>query len=430
MSREKLDEISGGETSGAGVVDSSEIPALAVVAHDRVAVVVHVEEDKTTTCSGSLSVYRSLLASKLGTATYHFINFSKIFLVTTALFARWLHQFFLELNRYGVEPTKEAQETWVGLVTLGIAAFLSMIVKLLNYRYSETKYADYLYAGFSSSLFYYGLDLLSNEGKIGSMPLGCFVVSSCIFIPIVVSLFYKWTVFDSHSKLMYSLRQLNEFNPPKYPLASRNERRLNIITGLKYGVPSVTTFIWNVNREVFGKTVETPTWQKCLIAMYFLIAGKIGFELTHHPKFFQGFAAFSKVLKNGSLSYAALSGIFYLAVVYQCENKKYCLDGNFQTYLNYICFSLALMMGLYSGATTRFQFEKNHQGNLDFIAAVQNFPAAFNAKKTEVIDGCGSAFQKMGNGLTRCFQFFKEKIENGCHSDSVSQSTENDALIA
>ena len=364
------------------------------------------------------------LSTRAGiTVAHQSIDFLKITLVTTALMARWLHQLFLELNRYDLEPAKEVQQTWLGLPIVGIAVLLSVTAKILNYTLGEKKYVDYLHALFSSSLIYYGLDVISNEGTIGSMPLGWFVATSAIFLPLTIAFFFKWTMPDSDHELICSLTDLNELNPPRYPLASLNERRINMITALKYGVPSITTLSWSINREMHGGTVGLPTWQKVFIAMYALIAAKIGFELTEHPKFFQGFVALSKALKYGSLSYASMSGIFYMMIIYQCDNRKFCINDNAQTILTWSCFIIALTIALYAAASARFQFEKNHQVNENLIASIKE-------KKTTAVEGCGAMFQKAGSGLSNCFHFFKQKVSDCCHRDASARSSEAEVLIA
>lgn len=371
------------------------------------------------TSSGSLSVYGALLGSIL----FHVADFLRITFVTTGLLSRWLIQLFMELDHYNLGPSKSAQQTWLGLVLLGVGASLSLMSKSLNACISGHYFQDYLFAMFSSSLLYFALDIVSNHGSVGTMSLGGFVASSAVCIPLAIAFFLKIAHSDSYTEVVATLAKLKALQLPSYPNVPLSERLLNVGGGLVYAGSSLATFFWTVNREVYGRTMPLPIWQKGLLFLYLLIAGKIGFEVTDHPNFYQTFVAFSKMLKEGSLTYSVMSGIFSLIAVYQCNKQDSCFNEETRTVFSYACFFMAMAIAIYSGATTRFQFQKNHEGHVALIDTIYAAPE-------KIKSGCADFSNTVSSGASSCAHFFAEKIKQCCAREETVDNGMTEALAA
>ena len=161
------------------------------------------------------------------------------------------------------------------------------------------------------------------------------------------------------------------------------------------------------------------------MVLFLSVAAKVGYETTVHPKFFQGFSAFLKLLEVVALTYAAISGIFLMAIVYQCADKTFCINNVTRELLSYASTAIVLPLGLFSAAFMCVRFEENHESNEKIMAAGENAIAAFHAKKAVITDGCGVVFQKAGDGISNCFQFFKNKLPTCCASRDVRRANEN-----
>lgn len=315
---------------------------------------------------------------------FHSADFLRIAFVTQSLMGRWLHQLFVELKRYDHAPSQLAQQTWIGPMIMGIAAGLSGLMKAINYRQLKKNpdahfdaEGKFLLPCFSSVWLFIILDVFSPSGNIGTISLAGFIVASAICIPLLAGLFLKLAHPDSNHDIIFSLKKLNQINPPQQLAANVWVRRLNSLTGMKYGITAASTFFETVNRQVNNGTVDAlPMWQKGLIGLFAIPAMKIGFELSHHPKFFHGFAALSNLVAYGSLSYDAGSADCFSVTtyLYQCHNHQFCLNETAQTYLTYFCFAMALVVGLFSAATTRFRFQEHHESQETLIQFVRDVP--------------------------------------------------------
>jgi hypothetical protein len=232
------------------------------------------------------------------------------------------------------------------------------------------------------------------------MPLSWFVISSTIGLPLIAAFALKWATPDSSDHFILSLSDLNRLNPPSFLDASTSERFLNMLITMKKSVCSFAAFLCTVSREVQGKTVPLALWQIGLLALFLPIAGKAGFEMTHHPRFFQGFFAFLKFVEEGSLSYAALSGIVYVATVYQCATRTFCLSDSAQEAFTYVNFLLSLCIALFSATTAYIHFEEEHRHNEKIISAISNAPNA-------IVTECVTVAHKAQRVAQRCAAFFQ-----------------------
>lgn len=339
--------------------------------------------------------------SKTATALYHVLDFSRIALVTQTLLARWLHQLFLELKRYDAAPSMEVQQTWLGYPIIGMAASLSLFAKVMNGIYSKEKYLaaeDYVAAIFRSAHFYFLLDLWSGAE---SMPLGVFIATSAIALPLLVAFFTKHALPDSDNQKV----NLDFMSRSRISIGSNTERPFNFMEGLHYGTTALATFLWAVNREIHGKTVALPAWQFGLLGVGMLCSAKVGYDLTDNPILFQLLAMGSKFLRDGALAYAAASGIFYMV----CRDEPSCSDLGAQIALKLACFIIAVSVGLYSALTTRFRFEENCERIEKTISSIRHAPET-------IADGLATIGNNASRFFTSCCK--KEEVE----SDSLARS--------
>ena len=347
--------------------------------------------------------------SKTATALYHVFDFARISLVTEALLSRWLHQLFLELDRYDRSPSMEVRETWLGYPIIGMAASLSLIAKVLNKIYSTEKYLaaeDYVAALFRSAQFYFILDLWSGAE---SMPLGAFIATSAIALPLLIGFFTQHVLPDSDDKIRFRDADFNYISTERVSTGSGAERTFNLLDGLHYGTASLATFLWMVNREVQGKTIELPAWQFGLMGAGMLCAAKVGYDLTEQPKLFQQFVMGSKFLKEGALAYAAASGIFYMVR----RDDSSCSYEAVRILLSLTCAAIALSVALYSSVTARFRFNENCERIEKIISSIRNAPET-------VANGLAAVGNHTARFFTSCCN--KENAETVERTDTLESS--------
>lgn len=380
---------------------------------DHDSMIVQIDSLTTSAPAGSRMVYRDLLLP----VGYHFVESLKIFLKTTALIAELLRNIFVRLDQYHRAPSKAAQNSWLGFPILGSAALLGVGAEILNCRYAKKNKGqylaaqDYLYSLFSCVFFYYGFDLLSTDAN--KIPLSVFSIVSAMGLVMVGALFFKYASVDSSSHITCPWSTL--FRPVTYVTATVTERAFNAAKSMKDTALTIVTLMSVINRELHGKTVSMPTWQLELIPLFLIAAAKIGYMMTDHPKFFQGFTACLKLLEDGALSYATLSGIFFMLGVYQCDGKTFCLNEASRLLLTHVAFLISFATGLYSAATTAVRFEERHQSNEKMINTILALPETIREKKTIVCDAAA-----------RFFSNAKKKVSDYC-ADSLD---ENNFLIA
>lgn len=378
--------------------------------------VVPINSPITAAPSGSQIIYQNLLFQ----AGYHFVESLKIFLKTTALISELLRNIFVRLEQYHRAPSKVAQNSWLGFPILGSAALFSVGAEILNYRHAKKNSGqylaaqDYLYSLFSCAFFYYGFDLLSIDAN--KMPLSIFSIVSAMGLVMVGALFFKYASVDSsdHVTCPWSA----SFHPAPYVMATKKERALNAVKSMKDTALTIAAFMTVINREVHGKTVAMPTWQLELIPLFLIVSAKIGYVMTDHPKFFQGFTACLKLLEDGALSYATLSGIFFMFGVYQCGGESFCWGETPRLFLTHITFLLSLTMGLYSAATTQVRFDEHHQSNEKIIKTIYELPETIREKKTKACDAAARFFTSAKKTVSGCCVDLADE-----HSSLVVQSS-------
>ncbi len=344
---------------------------------------------------------------KTATALYHVLDFARISLVTQTLLSRWLHQLFLELERYDRAPSMEVQQTWLGYPIMGIAASLSLMAKVLNGIYSKEKYLaaeDYVAAIFRSAHFYFILDLWAGAE---SMPLGAFIATSAIALPLLMALFTKHALPDSDDRVYLCKADLDFISTSRISTGRNTERPFNLVEGLHYGTTALSTLLWTINREKHGKTVALPAWQFGIMGAGMLCSAKIGYDLTDNPLLFQLLAMGSKFLKDGALGYAAASGLFYMI----CRDEPSCSNLGARIALNMACWMIALSIALYSAATTRFRFEENCERIEKTISSIRNAPET-------IADGLASVGNNVSHFFTSCCK--KEEVRSDLMAPSLA----------
>ncbi len=406
MSRNSLDGLDGSrtpdvrsDTDNFPSDDADSIPGSLAVSDD---VLYYVDETMPRVAISPIATADPAsdvdLRSKATTALYHVLDFARITLVTQTLLSRWLHQLFLELERYDRAPSMEAQETWLGYPIIGIAASLSLMAKVVNGIYSKEKYLaaeDYVAAIFRSAHFYFILDLWAGAE---SMSLGAFIATSAIALPLLMAFFTKHALPDSDDRVYCCKADLDFISTLRISTGSNTERPFNFMEGLHYGMTGLVTPLWAINREIHGKTLALPVWQFGIIGAGMLCSAKVGYDLTDHPTRFQLLAMGSKFFRDGALAYAAASGILYMV----CRDKPSCSDVGSRVALIMACWIIALSIGFYSAITTRFRFEENCEHIEKIITGIRNAPET-------IADGLAS----VGNNVSRFFTSCCKKEEVG-----------------
>lgn len=371
--------------------------------------VVSISETNDLQTSGSLRVYRDKFLNCFGISAYHTIDFLRIFFVTTALMSEWLRQLFEILAKYDRAPSEEIQKTWLGFCILGAAILLSITVKTANHFLSHDTYFaaqdKYLFPIFSSSYIFFILQLFINENNLKNMSLIWFAVISAIGVLGATAFSLKLATPHSSDRFLVRLQDLEQLNVSRFPEASNEERIINGLSTLKTTACSFATLACTIGREVQGKTEPLPGWINALLALFMPIAGKIGFELTHHPKFYHGYFGSIKCIEDAALTYQTLSGIFALIIAYTCSDRTVCLDNASREVLSCLCFFISLSIGLYSVATTRIDFHHKHQSIEEFIDTRNRVVASTRM-------GCSTAFSRAKESASAYCSFLASKISS------------------
>ncbi|OGT26585.1 MAG: hypothetical protein A3I77_07045 [Gammaproteobacteria bacterium RIFCSPLOWO2_02_FULL_42_14] len=316
---------------------------------------------------------RSSTAEITSRAGYHLADFSLIALTTHTLTGQWLHDLFLKLQYFRAAPSQETQQTWLDFPILGAALFFALALKIANYVYTRKQNGRYLAAQeYFHALFsgVYGLFIAESLGVPETMEN--FIGTSAVFVPLIALACFKITVPDSMDKLDFSLIDPDDATY-SFPTALKKERYLNSFFKCITSLAALSTFLWAANREIAGKTVSLPDWEKGLLLLSIPVAGKIGYELTMHPKFYRGYRKTQECVKSAALVYAALSSICHLAIVYHDENREMQMSDTTRALLSYTCFCLSLMMGIFAAAKTGFDFQENHDGNVKLLTGWNRF---------------------------------------------------------
>lgn len=377
------------------------------------------DDISTPAAADSISHCREQCVSVLS----YLAEFLENSLATQSLISEWLHELFVQLEQYNSEPPKEIQQSWLGFPIIGAATSSTLIALLMNHYYEKKNPGkhlaaeDYLAKLFSSSFLYFAMDTLSKSGAISAISLPAFFTISAFGLPMVAASFLK---IASPPSNQYTCPWSAHFNPTRYSAVSEWERALNAGKAVKNAFFSANTLAWVINRELSDETVPLAKWQIVALLFFLVGAGKIGYEHTTHPKFYQGFSAFLILCETGALIYAAISGILLMAVVYSCADRQFCVNESSKDFLSCVCAAIALPLAFHKAAFMRIRFEEEHTANEKIISW-------FGAKKTTAVEGCETAFKKASNG----FYFFTRKISACCSSENEQDNAqdENNSLM-
>ncbi|OGO94330.1 MAG: hypothetical protein A3F10_00080 [Coxiella sp. RIFCSPHIGHO2_12_FULL_42_15] len=305
--------------------------------------------------------WRKLLQN-LVSAAHHSADTLRIGTVNTTLLSRWLYEFFQVSQQLNAAPSSEIKMTWLGFPITASSFVIAVLLKIANHlkKAQDPAYEDYFFAVLSSALFYNLLDNFDQQEKI---TVGSFIATS-LTVPVVSFISSKLTIPDSTYRLTLGF---SDVNFPHYPDATRSEKMLNLLLGFSYGA-APNTLLWVINRELNGETVPLHDWQYAITAAYFLITSIASYKMTDCPEFFHVLVALSKAMRDGALSYSALSGIAFYALMYQYDCKDQpCWNEVVNQHLSFLLPGIAAGVALYSGAHTHFRYDKNHESNLHLI---------------------------------------------------------------
>lgn len=370
--------------------------------------------------AGSTIIYRNLT---INVATF-VLDFLHITTVSFALMGELLHKIFERLEKYHLAPSPMIQNSWLGLPLIVSASMLSLLMQQINSHYKKQDTEKFLFTLFTGARFYYIYDLIFGAGKTNELPLSMFVIVSGIGIPSTAALFFKIASPNSIHQFIFNLDHLDDLNPPKYRDARLAERRINGFRTVVSAFFSSTAFLWNIDREVNGKTVSLKKWQHGLVILFLMMSYSIGLDATRHPKFKIGFFKFLTLMQTASLSYAAWSGIFGMAISFNCPNRDFCYDENTQEFLSYISFFLALSVGVYAAATRCENLESRHINNNKILEYFDKTSNALSNAGHSVMGNCSAAVKK----TKRCFLSLWKKIPD--ENNNVTEDSEKEALIA
>ncbi|MCX7126016.1 MAG: hypothetical protein NTU49_09885 [Gammaproteobacteria bacterium] len=350
-----------------------------------------------------------------------------------ALISESLNTVYGGLAPHHWAPSQKVQETWGAIPIAGTAAMMSISAELLNYFYEKKNPGKYLgaYDYFASFLAPAFLLFISQLVSGDAMSFQCFVGLTAGFwiLSAFLQLKFKLISPESSDQFMLLPYRDKQFNPLRFVDAKLMERILNVI---RIGIKTIfawTVFAATVSREVNGKTEELSPWLFELIGLCFLATGPVGYELTHHPKFAQGYVMFLAMLEQGSLTYRAMSGLLFLIVVYSCSDQKFCANDSQRDALTHLCFFTSLLVGLFATATTRFDFLDNDKSNKKIIKAAENAPDVIREKAGAMVDAisnCSNPFSGCGEKVSDCFSGFVNKISSCCSRAEVLPETQNE----
>ncbi len=304
--------------------------------------------------------------------TFELMDGLRVGFVTQSLIGRWLYQLFLVMEQLGSTPSESTKYKWLGLPLTAISFLLAVGVKILNHRNQDNypAWQDRLFAVFSSSILFFFLDLMK-QNSITQMTLPVFILTSTM-VPIASFTLARSTITDSTNYVVLP-DHFHEDNFPVYPTASPIEKWWNT----KYAISlstGITCLFWVINRELNGRTTPMDFWQIVMSIIYGLAMTVFSYQLTDSPKRFHVSLALSKALRDGSLAYAALSGIGFhvLDWINGCLQPACWSEDPYNTnkLLTTIFIPLAALIGLFSAATTKFDYEDNHSANEDIVRRI------------------------------------------------------------
>lgn len=340
------------------------------------------EQERTSKKLMQLASSSATLIRKVPTALFHFADLSNITFTTTTLVSTWLYQFFSELKRYDAAPSQSFIQNWLGLILLACSAGFAILAKAYNHFKTRDKAGlqgypaiqSKLYSLFSSAIVYQLLDFATGEGVLTRVSLPGFIAIS-FFLPLFSYLFYKLSANDIVDDVTFRsihFIENSEQNFPKYGDTPRAILWANALIGsLNYGFALSIAF-WAVNREVDFKTEPLSSWQFAFAILYFLMTAITSSQMSYAPKIFHINAALSKGLRDAAYSYATLSGIGYIGLLYSTEcAEPACWQKNHTRALSILFAIYTIMVAVYSACTTLFDY-KSHNDNITSIFSSAN----------------------------------------------------------
>ena len=272
------------------------------------------------------------------------------------------------------------------------------MIKVINQ--SKTRYPaaqDFLFALFSSSVFYIVLDVICKNVNFGGGSELLLFISASFFVPISFIVFWTLVIQDSANKLTVRFCELNNNDFPVYPDAPLKEKILNMLSGAGYA-SCLPVFYWNLNRQMHERTVDMQIYQVISSAVVYIFYAVLGYQITARPKIFHFFIALAKLIRDGSFAYSALSGIEFavLTLIFQCSGGVICWnESTAETLFAIPVLTLVLAIGIYSATTTLYRYKKNHQQNQHLIQKLSRLNVSITSsfsKAVNIVSNCRGKF--------------------------------------
>jgi hypothetical protein len=295
-------------------------------------------------------------------SVYHFTDLLRITLVSQTLIATMLNQAFE--HHHNTTGLQKAQKTWLGFPVMGLALAVAASIKGKQYLDSRNNkeyfaYQDYVFAAFSGAIVYTLLGMMLHSSDEDNTTPGVFWAATVIMTMLSVGL-VKMTFPDSSNRISISPPDDNQTAKPT------GEKLMSMFLAATYAT-FLPTLFWAKNREEQGKTVNATNGQIAGIAIVYAYYAVISYHLSKIPKLFHVNVQVAKAFRDGSLSYAGLSGIAFhiLMAHHHCHDQIPCWNSKAEQDLSYLFITLSAVIGLYSAFTTEFKFAQYHEKNTE-----------------------------------------------------------------
>ncbi|MCB1827235.1 MAG: hypothetical protein KDH94_02335 [Coxiellaceae bacterium] len=338
--------------------------------------------------------YEKVIKPIVGFLLFHAFDLARITFDVQSSMGRLAFQVGqIDWEHLDLLPKQEKMREASTIVT-GIAVASAVGAKLFNAiaaRYTDKKdfaAQDYVLAATSGSLIFIVADFIEEATALKGIAMpGTIAIFAAFAVYSVIMT--ALTSKDSSNKI-YFPKQLNEELCPTFPEAGKAEKALNALTGLFYGIKIAIPF-WAYEREIRNITVPLSIGQNAVVASAGVAGAIIGSQMTNYPKLFHWFLALTKAAGTAGLSYAAQSGIasFSLMFYYGCLDGNVCWDEDINRHLTPLFAVSSVAIGLFSGLSSRYRFQENHEGKQVIIHTVTH-PRETISKISNKLSGCFS----------------------------------------
>lgn len=306
---------------------------------------------------------------------FHLFDFLRIYTTILFLCGQYADQVTLQLARCGKEPSPKPQDSWKTSLSMMVgSAVVAIIAKLGNAHYLEKDgiykaFQDYVYAIFSSSIFFTLLALLSSSGYLPTMSQIAFILISLTGVLLAMAIFLKLVTPISNNKIISI-----DASAKAFPNPSRIERILNAAGSVGH-VASLSTFFWVLNNELNNGPAPLTSWQKISLGIGGVGSALIGAKtITDHPKFYLYFLMAVIFLNSSAMAYSGYSSLFGPN---NAPNQKLLIS---------LGALFSIMVGSFSGLMFQHNPDEKHESNLAIEKIIENshnkISALFQRRRT------------------------------------------------